>query len=143
MSNERETPPTVSGDDRTTGLQTASHGRADEALCLDRPVAALSSHQYLLPGLDAPIALMLLKAATFAAAEHAGQPREGLPDPYVNHVLRVAHHAASPSLAALLHDTVEDCRVTFADLHAEGFSARTVELVRLHWVAKIEYEPRH
>jgi len=59
-----------------------------------------------LPGLDAPIALMLLKAATFAAAEHAGQLREGLTDGYVNHVLRVAHHAlarGSRTTPSLLH----------------------------------------
>ncbi len=34
-------------------------------------------------------------------------------------------------LAALLHDLVEDGGVTFEELTAEGFSARTVELVRL------------
>jgi (p)ppGpp synthase/HD superfamily hydrolase len=79
----------------------------------------------------------LLRAATFAAAAHAGQTRRGLPDPYINHPLRVAHHAARAGLgsdavvAALLHDVVEDSPHTWDDLRAEGFSPRAIELARL------------
>ncbi|HTU99514.1 MAG TPA: HD domain-containing protein [Luteitalea sp.] len=81
--------------------------------------------------------LDLLRAATFAAAAHAGQTRRGLPDPYINHPLRVARHAAQAGLgpdavvAALLHDVVEDTRHTWDDLRAEGFSERSIELARL------------
>ena len=81
--------------------------------------------------------LDLLRAATFAAAAHAGQTRRGLSDPYINHPLRVARHAAEAGLdndavvAALLHDVVEDSTHTWNDLRAEGFSARTIELARL------------
>src|SRR5262245_2964535 len=80
---------------------------------------------------------MLLKAAAYAAKLHTGQLRTGLPDPYINHVIRVAHHAARAGLpedavvAALLHDTVEDCGITIQSLIAEGFSQRTIDLVRL------------
>ena len=81
--------------------------------------------------------LDLLRAATFAAAAHAGQTRRGLADPYINHPLRVARHAAQAGLtsdavvAALLHDVVEDTRHTWDDLRAEGFSLRAIELARL------------
>lgn len=79
----------------------------------------------------------ILRAATFAAAAHVGQTRRGLPDPYINHPLRVAHHAAQAGLdqdavvAALLHDVVEDSTHTWSDLAAAGFSTRAVALARL------------
>ena len=80
---------------------------------------------------------VLLRAATFAAAAHAGQTRRGLPDPYINHPLRVAEHAALAGLdpdvvvAALLHDVVEDSSHTWDDLHAAGFSPRAIHVARL------------
>lgn len=79
----------------------------------------------------------ILRAATFAAAAHVGQTRRGLPDPYINHPLRVAHHAAQAGLdhdavvAALLHDVVEDSAHTWSDLAAAGFSTRAIALARL------------
>jgi (p)ppGpp synthase/HD superfamily hydrolase len=79
----------------------------------------------------------ILRAATFAAAAHVGQTRRGLPDPYINHPLRVAHHAAQAGLdreavvAALLHDVVEDSAHTWSDLAAAGFSPRAIALARL------------
>ena len=68
--------------------------------------------------------------------------RKGLPDvPTYTHSFRVheiiTSHAADIGvssdgcLAALLHDVVEDGGVRFEDLIADGFSQRTVELVRL------------
>ncbi len=81
--------------------------------------------------------LDLLRAATFAATAHVGQTRKGLPDPYINHPLRVAEHAAMAGLgddavvAALLHDVVEDSAHTWDDLRAAGFSERAIELARL------------
>lgn len=79
----------------------------------------------------------LLRAATFAATAHVGQTRRGLPDPYINHPLRVAQHAAQAGLgedaviAALLHDVVEDTAHTWDDLRAAGFTTRAIELARL------------
>jgi (p)ppGpp synthase/HD superfamily hydrolase len=81
--------------------------------------------------------LVILRAATFAASAHVGQTRRGLPDPYINHPLRVAHHAAQAELgedavvAALLHDVVEDTAHTWDDLRTAGFSERTITLARL------------
>jgi (p)ppGpp synthase/HD superfamily hydrolase len=52
-------------------------------------------------------------------------------------VLRVAHGAACAGIAAdaivaaMLHDTVEDCGITLQDLVAQGFSPSSVDLVRL------------
>jgi (p)ppGpp synthase/HD superfamily hydrolase len=140
MSDEREDTTNLSDEHQAEGFQgTGMHPRVDDAILHARPpVADMQGHQDRLPGLDTRIAPeMLLKAATYAAAAHAGQMREGLSDPYVNHVLRVAYRAACAGLAddailaALLHDTVEDCDVTFDNLRAHGFSPRTVDLVRL------------
>ncbi len=79
----------------------------------------------------------LLRAASFAATAHVGQTRRGLPDPYINHPLRVAEHAARAGLgedatvAALLHDGVEDTAHTWDDLRVAGFAPRAIELARL------------
>ncbi len=81
--------------------------------------------------------LVILRAAAFAAAAHTGQTRRGLPDPYINHPLRVAEHAAHAGLgedaivAALLHDVVEDKARTWYDLQDAGFSERAISLARL------------
>ena len=81
--------------------------------------------------------IVILRAATFAATAHVGQTRKGLPDPYINHPLRVAHHAAQAELgedavaAALLHDVVEDTAHTWDDLRVAGFSERTITIARL------------
>ena len=81
--------------------------------------------------------LVILRAATFAAMAHVGQTRKGLPDPYINHPLRVAHNAAQADLgedavvAALLHDVVEDTTLTWDDLRLAGFSERAITLARL------------
>ncbi len=81
--------------------------------------------------------LPILRAAAFAAAAHSGQTRRGLPDPYINHPLRVAEHAAQAGLgedaivAALLHDVVEDKTRTWQELQDAGFSERAMALARL------------
>lgn len=57
---------------------------------------------------------LIMSAAAFAAEAHKDQRRKELPDPYINHPLRVAKMAAKLGLpethvaAALLHDVVED-----------------------------------
>ncbi|WP_299816519.1 HD domain-containing protein [uncultured Jannaschia sp.] len=70
-------------------------------------------------------AAILLEAARFAARAHHGQRRKGGADiPYVDHVLDVAARLAAHAgdevliLAGILHDTIEDCDVTEADLAA-------------------------
>ena len=63
----------------------------------------------------------LLHAASFAAQRHTGQTRKGeRGEPYINHPLEVANLIANIGgvddvdilMAAILHDTVEDCGVT-------------------------------
>jgi guanosine-3',5'-bis(diphosphate) 3'-pyrophosphohydrolase len=63
----------------------------------------------------------LLHAASFAARCHTGQKRKGeRGEPYINHPLEVATlianvggvHDIEILMAAILHDTVEDCDVT-------------------------------
>jgi (p)ppGpp synthase/HD superfamily hydrolase len=55
--------------------------------------------------------------------------------PYYLHPLRVAMRLACFSIeerhAALLHDVVEDTRVTLADLKSEGYGGKVLELVAL------------
>ena len=67
----------------------------------------------------------ILEAALFAAQRHSQQKRKGsAAEPYVNHLLEVAHLASmalgdpDPNLvaAALLHDTIEDAGVTREEL---------------------------
>lgn len=67
----------------------------------------------------------LLHAASFAAQKHQGQKRKGdTGEPYINHPLEVASLLANIGgiddidvlMAAVLHDTVEDCGVTADEL---------------------------
>lgn len=79
----------------------------------------------------------LLQAARFAAEKHTGQFRKGADQhPYINHPLEVANLLASIGkvedtdilVAALLHDTVEDCGVTGDELR-ERFGETVAGLV--------------
>jgi (p)ppGpp synthase/HD superfamily hydrolase len=79
----------------------------------------------------------ILAAARFAAEKHAQQKRKGaMGEPYFNHLVEVAELIASSSdeldvelvMAALLHDTVEDTGVTFAELE-ERFGGDVASLV--------------
>jgi len=69
--------------------------------------------------------LKVIRAAQFAAVKHSAQRRKGeAAEPYVNHVLEVAHLVAEAGLdadvvaAALLHDTVEDTETSAVELDA-------------------------
>ncbi len=79
---------------------------------------------------------LVLKAAKFAADAHADQKRKTNQQPYINHLIRVAHQVAEAGMsefvvaAALLHNVVEDTNTGFEDLDAQ-FPPRVVELVRL------------
>ncbi|MEN8160327.1 MAG: HD domain-containing protein [Myxococcota bacterium] len=75
-------------------------------------------------------------ALRFALERHAGQTRKGRPEvPYASHLLRVAglvmEHGGDPRqvAVALLHDVIEDCGVTDAELE-ERFGADVARAVR-------------
>ena len=79
----------------------------------------------------------VLEAALFAAQKHTKQRRKGAAgEPYVNHVIEVAHMVSSvlaaPDtnlvIAALLHDTVEDTNTSPREL-AERFGPDVAALV--------------
>jgi len=75
----------------------------------------------------------LKRAFAFAAEKHHTQVRES-GDPYLSHPLEVAHILAELRLdmttlcAALLHDVVEDARISLSDIAAE-FGPDTARLV--------------
>lgn len=67
----------------------------------------------------------LLHAASFAAQKHTGQKRKGeRGEPYINHPLDVANLVANIGgvqdievlIAAILHDTIEDCGVSSEEI---------------------------
>jgi GTP pyrophosphokinase len=75
------------------------------------------------------------QALAFAATAHAGQVRKGTSIPYISHPLAVAalamEHGANEdqAIAALLHDTIEDCGVTDSQI-TELFGAYVALMVR-------------
>ena len=79
----------------------------------------------------------VLDAATFAARKHTEQKRKDEVQPYINHPLEVADLLVNVGsvddtdmvVAALLHDTVEDCDVTYAEI-AERFGEPVAGYVR-------------
>lgn len=76
---------------------------------------------------------LVRKAYTYAAAAHAGQVRLS-GEPYLSHPLAVAEIIAELGFdayavaAGLLHDTVEDTKVTLAEVDAE-FGSQVAEIV--------------
>ena len=76
-------------------------------------------------------------AATFAAQKHALQKRKDDVQPYINHPIEVADLLVNVGnvddtdmiAAALLHDTVEDCGVSYAEI-AERFGEAVAGYVR-------------
>jgi hypothetical protein len=77
-----------------------------------------------------------VEALSFAVERHAAvrQPRKGTDFPYVVHPIRVAEildrfgYSEDVVMAGVLHDTVEDASVTYAELRNE-FGERVSELV--------------
>lgn len=76
-------------------------------------------------------------AYRFAAAAHEGQKRKYTGEPYIVHCISVAQIVASVTTdtdaigAAFLHDTIEDCGVTFEEIRDAGFGIGTATLVRM------------
>jgi len=68
---------------------------------------------------------MIFKAIEFATKAHSGQYRKGTKIPYITHPLNVAKTliqlecTESVVIAGILHDTLEDTRVTLEDLTRE------------------------
>lgn len=73
-----------------------------------------------------------MKAMRVAYDVHHGQLDKG-GAPYINHPLHVAEsmRTEDETIAALLHDVVEDGDITLNDLRHEGFSSESIEAVRL------------
>lgn len=80
----------------------------------------------------------LFEAIDFAAYKHRYQKRKGLrPVPYINHPIGVTKHLldhiANPELellqSAILHDTLEDTKTTFAEIQ-QKFGDKVAEIVK-------------
>ncbi len=73
----------------------------------------------------------LERAIEIAAAAHAGQADKA-GQPYILHPIRVmlSMSGNDERIAAILHDVVEDTRISFADLADYGFSEAVIEAVR-------------
>ena len=75
------------------------------------------------------------KALKFATNAHAGQYRKYTGEPYVNHPIAVCNLVSDFTddkdilAAALLHDTMEDCEVTYEDINSE-FGKRVADMVK-------------
>ena len=78
---------------------------------------------------------LVTQAAVFAANAHDGATRKGSTIPYIVHPMEAAAIAATltddPQVvaAAMLHDVIEDCGVSFEELRAR-FGERVAALVR-------------
>ncbi len=78
---------------------------------------------------------LVTQAVAFAANAHDGATRKGSQIPYIVHPMEVAAIAASMTedtqvvAAAVLHDVMEDCGVSFEEL-LDRFGERVAQLVR-------------
>ncbi len=84
---------------------------------------------------------ILERALALAAQAHEGQTDKA-GEPYILHPIRVMLNVRTDEerTVALLHDVVEDTRITFQDLRREGFSEAVIEAVRA--LTKYEGESR-
>jgi len=80
---------------------------------------------------------LMYAALNFAHKHHAGQVRKYGGAPFVTHPIRVCSrvmmlpdHTITMCIAALLHDTVEDCEDVDLDVISSTFGARVCDLVR-------------
>ena len=74
---------------------------------------------------------MLNKALNIAYKAHIGQLDKG-GSPYILHPVRVALHCQTEDekIVALLHDVVEDTKISFDDLKEYGFPNQIIEAVK-------------
>lgn len=77
---------------------------------------------------------MFDKAVFIAAREHLGVRDKG-GHAYILHPMRIAMHLRTNDeelmSIAILHDVIEDSKLTFEDLKAEGFTDRVIEALKL------------
>lgn len=78
------------------------------------------------------------KAQTIAADAHRGQKRKGTGEDYIEHPRRVVKRLIDNGIdnklfhaVALLHDVLEDTKVTVMDLKRKGISKEVIEAVEL------------
>ena len=83
----------------------------------------------------------LERAIEIAAKAHAGQTDKA-GQPYILHPIRVMMSVSGPEerIAAVLHDTVEDTKLTIDDLERNGFSEAIIAAVQA--LTKSEGETR-
>ena len=74
----------------------------------------------------------LQRAIEIAVEAHRGQSRRD-GSPYILHPLRLmmSVNSSDAKMVAILHDVVEDCDVSFADIEQEGFPPHVVEALKL------------
>ena len=73
---------------------------------------------------------MLDKALEIAKAAHEGQVDVGGAE-YINHPIEVAEHCEDEDakIVDLLHDVIEDSKVTLDDLRSQGFKDEIIEAI--------------
>ncbi len=92
---------------------------------------------------------MLSKAILIATNAHDGQFDKG-GSPYIMHCIKVMYYTRStdPEILAIavMHDVVEDTKVTYKDLRDAGMSERVIEgvraLTKVHGETYEEYKAR-
>lgn len=78
---------------------------------------------------------MIDRAVEFATKAHEGQFRKGTKRPYIVHPIEVGDIVASMTTdvevisAAILHDTIEDCKNVTEAMLSESFSPRVAKMV--------------
>lgn len=78
---------------------------------------------------------MIEKAIQFAAQSHKGQKRKGVSIPYILHPMEVAAIVGGMTtdeevmIAALLHDTLEDCKEVTKEQLREMFGERVLSFI--------------
>ena len=78
---------------------------------------------------------MINKAIEFATKAHEGQLRKGTKRPYIVHPVEVADIVSTMTTdeevisAAVLHDTIEDCKDVTREILAQEFSERVASIV--------------
>lgn len=78
---------------------------------------------------------MLKKALDFASKAHEGQKRKGTTRPYIVHPIEVGEIVQTMTedeeiiCAAILHDTIEDCKDVTWEILSQQFTKRVADMV--------------
>ena len=81
-----------------------------------------------------------LSHAIYIAMGAHGKQKDKVGQPYIGHCFRVmnAGHTLEEKIVGVLHDILEDTKLTIGDLLIEGFSEEVVDAV--HTLTKLENE---